>query len=37
MRELIGEYFNVLLEAITMSIFVSVIIKLSTQFLGISV
>lgn len=36
MKELIGEYFNVILEALIMSIFVSVILEVTKQFLGLN-
>lgn len=37
MKELINEYFDVIIETLVMSIFISVIIKVTVQFLTISV
>lgn len=37
MKELLNEYFDVILETLIMSIFISVIMKVTVQFLTISV
>lgn len=37
MRELIDEYFNVIIETLVMAAFVGVILKVTLEFLTISV
>lgn len=37
MKELINEYFNVIIEALIMSAFIGTILKVTYQFLAISV